>query len=267
MSADGGESAQELREELAEYRERIDQLEAQVEDQQSTIERMLPSRRQVLTAAAGVGGFALGAGSASAADTTDGRHAAKFGQYKILEIDDAAADPSANGEIQRNGGDIKAYSGGSVRNLSNIGAGGLWTEDGNSPFTASSVSSKQFTLASNWDRVLLLPAHDNTGFDQLQVNGDTGTNYSIVKNGDGTDGSLSEWQLGIWTDRIDHIKLVANPAGSEVQLVVQPSTSNTGVTVYGDNTAASPPISTFTVKDGGGSNRSVKLEAYGLNVG
>jgi len=36
---------------------------------------------------------------------------------------DQNADPSSNGEVQRNGSDVLVYSGGSVRNLSNIGSG------------------------------------------------------------------------------------------------------------------------------------------------
>lgn len=40
-------------------------------------------------------------------------------------FEDSTADPSANGELQRNGADLKAYSGGAVRNLSDVGAGAL----------------------------------------------------------------------------------------------------------------------------------------------
>lgn len=40
-----------------------------------------------------------------------------------LDIGDQAADPSANGELTRNGTDVKIHSGGSVRNLSNVGSG------------------------------------------------------------------------------------------------------------------------------------------------
>lgn len=39
-------------------------------------------------------------------------------------LGDAAADPSANGEIARNGADVKVYSGGAVRSFSDIGSGG-----------------------------------------------------------------------------------------------------------------------------------------------
>jgi hypothetical protein len=42
----------------------------------------------------------------------------------LADITDAAQDPVANGEIRRNGTDIKAYTGGSVKNLSDIGSGG-----------------------------------------------------------------------------------------------------------------------------------------------
>lgn len=37
---------------------------------------------------------------------------------------DTATDPSANGEMRRNGSDVKVYSGDGVRNLTNIGSGG-----------------------------------------------------------------------------------------------------------------------------------------------
>jgi hypothetical protein len=43
---------------------------------------------------------------------------------RLADITDAAQDPVANGEIRRNGTDIKAYTGGSVKNLSDIGSGG-----------------------------------------------------------------------------------------------------------------------------------------------
>jgi len=42
----------------------------------------------------------------------------------IFDLKDASADPSANGEVQRNAGDVKVYSGGAVQNLSNVGSGG-----------------------------------------------------------------------------------------------------------------------------------------------
>lgn len=49
---------------------------------------------------------------------------------EVFAFQDTTADPSANGELQRNGADLKAYSGGAVRNLSNIGSGGGTTSPG-----------------------------------------------------------------------------------------------------------------------------------------
>ena len=40
-----------------------------------------------------------------------------------LDFADAAADPAAAGEIRRNVADVKVFSGGAIRNLSDVGAG------------------------------------------------------------------------------------------------------------------------------------------------
>ena len=64
----------------------------------------------------------------------------------VLTLLDQAADPSANGEIQLNGSDIKAYSGGQVRNLSNIGSGGTGTDGAYD--TVSTVTSA-YTASDN----------------------------------------------------------------------------------------------------------------------
>ena len=47
-----------------------------------------------------------------------GRFLARVGRLVLL---DRAADPAANGELQRNATDVKVYSGGAVRNLSDVG--------------------------------------------------------------------------------------------------------------------------------------------------
>jgi len=40
------------------------------------------------------------------------------------QVNDTSQDPTTDGEIRRNGTDIKAYTGGAVKNLSDIGSGG-----------------------------------------------------------------------------------------------------------------------------------------------
>ena len=94
----------------------------------------------ILGAGAAVGGGGMAAtGTAEAAtvgdDPTIGDQAEPWDAWlkdvdaesvatRGAQFDDVAADPTTNGEVQRNGTDIKAYSGGAVRNLSNIGSGG-----------------------------------------------------------------------------------------------------------------------------------------------
>ena len=52
------------------------------------------------------------------------------------DVADTATDPSADGELRRNGSDVKVHSGGAVQNLSDVGSGGPTTtiDDTNSPY-------------------------------------------------------------------------------------------------------------------------------------
>ena len=53
------------------------------------------------------------------------------------DIEDTSTDPSTNGEVRRNGSDVKVHSGGAVQSLSDIGSGGLETttiDDTDSPY-------------------------------------------------------------------------------------------------------------------------------------
>jgi hypothetical protein len=131
-------------------RERVDELEAQLDEQQTLIQQMLPSRRDLLKAGgAGVAGLLLGsATSGNAAAGSDsvgqigtqanpvdavledvyddgGNQPMSFPGDGSVSIADTQTDPSSNGELQRNGTDVKVYSGGSVRNLSTIGNSGF----------------------------------------------------------------------------------------------------------------------------------------------
>lgn len=65
---------------------------------------------------------------------------APFGGTDI-NLGDAAADPAAAGEMRRNGTDVKVFSGGAVKNISNIGSGG-----GGTSAPAGTISND--TLAS-----------------------------------------------------------------------------------------------------------------------
>lgn len=108
--------------------------------------KMLLSRRQLLALASGglsVGALtSFGVDEATAQDvvgqvgtdsdrvdvfagdvTAAGDVSATALDVESVSTSDTATDPSANGEIRRNGTDVKVYSGGDVRNLTNIGSG------------------------------------------------------------------------------------------------------------------------------------------------
>jgi len=95
-------------------------------------------------------------------------------------VNDTTADPAANGEFQRNVNDVKVFSGGSVRNLSDIGA----TAGAN--VTLSNLTAENVRANTHID-----PASDSVhnlgdAFDWLKVNADA---YRL-KNDFGVTGSI-----------------------------------------------------------------------------
>jgi len=76
-------------------------------------------------------------------------------------ITDSGADPAASGEFRRNGSDVKVYSGGGVRNLSNVGSGGA---GGGKPYATVVVAASDAKTTSGADYVC-----DGTD-DHLQIN-------------------------------------------------------------------------------------------------
>jgi len=141
-----------------------------------------------------------------------------------------------------------------------------WVEDDNSPFTATNTASEQFTLAGDYNRVLLYPTNESVGHDQIRVNGDSGTNYLAIDNSDTNTSGQTEWPLGTNLSGFDSLELVASPRNGRVALNTEPAISSTGVTVYGLNLSDTLPIDTFTVLDSGGDPQSITLRAYGLSL-
>jgi len=84
--------------------------------------KYVPSSGKVLKD--GVNGtIYLGDGDQWLPVTTDTGLATSAVDIDRADLTDNAQDPTTNGEIRRNGPDIKAYTGGSVKNLSDIGGG------------------------------------------------------------------------------------------------------------------------------------------------
>lgn len=123
----------------AQLKKRIADLEQQVETLRSSIGI---SRREALAGAGALGmGGLLGKSAvdsvtdkAAAADTNAGDVGTANNPVDLFanyaEVQDTTTDPVDNGEIRRNGADVKIHSGGSVVNLSSISSSGALSDSG-----------------------------------------------------------------------------------------------------------------------------------------
>lgn len=254
-------------------RERVAELEETVDEQQSLIEKMMPSRRQILTGAGMAGAYALGGGMATAADTSDGRHAAKFGQYSEIE------GPSDNTHLNLIGGgpirpqfaigdsnnQVPGTSHFNGINAESLVIGGtLYDEDDNSPLDVSGTSSTTYTVGQDFDEVIVIPDMANPGFDELQVNGDTGSNYDYVDNSDTQTTGQTEFSIPFF-GRMWY--LTVRDVSDRVRIGVALAHSNTGITVGGQNSnLGGNGINSLDFSDSGGSNRTAKARIYGRSV-
>jgi len=140
----------------------------------------------------------------------------------------------------------------------------VWEEDPNKPFEADNQSSVKFDLANDYDRIRIIPAGKHNGFDQLRVNGVSSQDYQIVDNADNNPTGATEWSLGGSTKFIDEIKLKTRSSGI-IGLSVNQAGGVTSATVSGQ-VGESPPINSITFLDSGGSNQSIDVEVYGINL-
>jgi len=117
-----------------------------------------------------------------------------------LDYNDAAADPAANGEVRRNGTDMKVYSGGAVLNMSNIGSGGSgglsWSII--STNTTASATNGYLVDVSGGTLTLTLPSSptegDKVGVCDFTQNAAT-NNITIDNNGNNIEGSASNYTI------------------------------------------------------------------------
>ena len=116
-------------------RDRVAELEATVEQQQQTIQQLLPSRRRVLQA----GGLVAGGGVLGA-----------------LTADRAAADAAGQVGTTSQPADVVAYSlqdrGGSNMALENVASGSVTLSSGSATVTVESASGTTYYLALGTDQ-------------------------------------------------------------------------------------------------------------------
>lgn len=93
----------------------------------------------------------------------------------------------------------------------NAGGGGaaevVGVKDSNGPIEATNTTSITHNLGDTWDEILILPARDNAGFDQLRVNGITTADYRFERNDGSTVSGTTEWELPDFTKTIRAIHL------------------------------------------------------------
>jgi hypothetical protein len=284
----------------AELIERVEQLEQHQEELRAEQNQVLSlfqqlkagriSRRAFMTAVAAVGGVGYLAGTAQA-DPEWTNATGKIGEEakplnngwvrnfytESLSTADAASDPSSNGGIQRNGSDIKAYSGGAVRNLSNIGPGGVWEEDGNSPFTGSGSGEYQFSLSDTYDMWMFIADVRNTsasGAVKVRVNGDVYNNYDYYEL-DGTKSTDVNAFVGLaghssGSDDIKSIFYISGRWGNNctaTSIGLGNDYFNGTMAHSGRNTDVSSPLSSVSIYMGTGSDTfDITFRALGKDI-
>lgn len=190
-----------------------------------------------------------------------------------VSVEDTSQDPTANGEVRRNGADLKAYTGGGVKNLSNIGTGGdEWTEDGNSPATASAATSITYTTASAWDLLkIYLKFTDQAGNQTnpwMEIEGVTTADYIYVDNsGAQTAGASNLPQVAAIPANGGARRLMfMQAAGGEPTVEVLPKAGNTGDLDNGRLVSSQfdGQVNQFTFDRGQSTDWTV--EVYGRNL-
>jgi hypothetical protein len=143
--------------------------------------------------------------------------------------------------------------------------GTLYDEDDNSPIDVSSTSSTTYSVAGTYDEIVLLSRRSaGLAFDEVQVNGDTGSNYENVRNDD------SSTTADRWTPipRLAYSGPTFITGGDGTRITISPTSSgtSTGQTVGGQNTSITPPINQITLSDSFDGSRDAFIRVYGRSI-
>jgi len=141
-----------------------------------------------------------------------------------------------------------------------------YEEVANSPFVATNTASKQFTVAGDFDQLLLIPTADDPGHNVLRLNGDTGPNYQAISIDGSIDAAVNEILLGLRLNLISRIVIKADFSGDGIAVSADPTGPDPDAVLAADNDAISPPIDTFTVDNNFGGTPTSKLRGFGLNL-
>lgn len=142
-------------------------------------------------------------------------------------------------------------------------------EDGNSPFTATGQNSITATLAESYNYLLaFVEIVDNSGTGNnpdVQVNGDTGANYTYRDNSASQTSGASSWEAiaGMSDNSTVRLPFIFREGPGRVTMQ---ALGLDGGTIFwaGKNGNVSPPINSITIKRGVSTDFTVEL--YGRNT-
>lgn len=195
--------------------------------------------------------------------TIGGNTAIHGGNQSSFNVEDFATASSTSGEVPTSQGD-------GTLQMQSV-SGGIWTEDGNSPFSMSSTDSATYTLASTWDVVNVLFVDDSSSTAQnqmdLRVNGNTGTGYDTrLWSGNSSSDSFIKGVLHTgWGEGCQ--MLMSGTWGTDFQVGIQGGgeASNGTKAIAGINRDVGSPLDSFTIFDDAAGNASLTARVFGLN--
>lgn len=149
-----------------------------------------------------------------------------------------------------------------------LGAG-TWEEDDNSPLIINSETGDSISLAKNYDIVKVLVVSSGAAVDvDMQVNGDTGSNYDFVLE-DGTTGATgTEWPDILKADIAagSTITLTGNNADAIGMQVESVNMFRSSRTSHGTNLNVSTPLDSIRLFSADSSTFSLTAHVYGFDV-
>lgn len=131
---------------------------------------------------------------------------------------------------------------------------------------ATSTTTTTYTVSGTYDEIIVLSdVTSGSGYDQLQVNGDSDANYDFVTNADAQTTGATQWDVAKLPSQT-HKLHVAGLEGNRINFATPVTTGNTARPVGGRNLNVSPPITQLTFFDGSGRNRSLEAIVCGRSV-
>lgn len=144
-----------------------------------------------------------------------------------IHFDDAAADPSAAGEVQRNGALLKFHDGTIVKSLLGVAGTGYWKELGRTELTVvSDTVTVNPIAAKKWLMILFFRLTSGNTGQLMRFNADVGANYADRFSSNGgadivtTSKTDLNWASGGDGDQFSTV-FVRNVANKEKLVVVE----------------------------------------------